>query len=187
VPLDIPNGGFHKQRRAKKASLTAQVSAVPAYRQQLFDSFMRSWLPLDELGPSEDLFISQIAQVPNQTPALMAATLAISLSRIGKVNNDEYLGKEALRHYTEGLRELQKALYDPVEMESDETLAACLLLSMFELFECPGDSKAAYQIHNRGCARLIKARGPKAHKKGLGHALFLAVRPQCVRSSTTSS
>jgi hypothetical protein len=159
-----------------------KVSPVPAYRQQLFDSFMRSWLPLDELGPTEDLFISQIAQLPNQTPALMTATLAISLCRIGRVNNDEYVGKEALRHYTEGLKELQKALYDPAQMHSDETLAACLLLSMFELFECPGDSKAAYAIHNKGCARLIKARGPKAHKKGLGHALFLAVRPQCVRS-----
>lgn len=171
-----------KPRRPKKASLVTNVSPVPAYRQQLFDSFMRSWLPLDELDPREDNAMRQLAQLPNQTPALTTATLAVSLSRIGTVNGDECLAKESLKHYTEGLKELQKALYDPVQMHSDETLAACLLLGIFELLNCPGDSKEAYAIHTKGCARLLEARGPKAHRKGLGHSLFLAIRPQCVRS-----
>ena len=143
---------------------------------------MRSYVPIDELGPSERRnWLATLAELPNQPPALAAAILAISLSQLGKSSHDPLLGKESLEHYTSGLKELQRALYDPKQMHTDETLAACLLLSMYELLECPAGNKHAYSIHNRGCARLIQLRGPEAHKTGLAHSLFLAIRPQCVR------
>lgn len=181
IPNSVPKA---KQKRApRNISPLTGVSAVPAYCQMLFDTFMRAWIPFDELGPSEQHnFLQILADLPSQPPVLTTAIQAVSLSKIGKVNHDEYLGKQSLRHYTVGLRELQKALNDPKQMHSDATLAACLLLALYELVECPTENKHAYTIHTEGCARLIQLRGPKAHRKGLAHSLFLAIRPQCVSS-----
>ena len=180
VPHGVPIG---KQKKGQRnITRPSGVSPVPAYRQMLFDCFMRSYVPLDELGPVKGQnWMGSVSQLPDQPPALTTAMLAISLSQIGKLNHDEYLGKESLKHYTIGLKELQKALYDPSQMNTDETLAACLLLSMYELLECPAGDKSAYATHNKGCARLMQVRGPKAFRKGLAHSLFLAIRPQCVR------
>jgi hypothetical protein len=110
--------------------------------------------------------------------------LAISLSKVGKVNGDPNLGKESLRHYVRGLRELQAALDNPSQVYTDETLAACLLLGMYELIECPDGNVKAYASHNDGCARLIQLRGPQAFQSGISHSLFIAIRSQCVSHST---
>ncbi len=148
----------------------------------LFDCFLRSYVPRDELGPSEDDdWFGALAMLPNQPPCLTAAMLAMSLSQVGKANSDEHISKESLRHYTMGLRELQKALYDPRQMHTDETLAACFILSFYELLECPDGDKRAYAQHNKACAKLIQLRGPKGYKKGLAHSLFVAIRPQIVK------
>ncbi len=180
VPDGIPLGKLKKGRQ--KLPQPSSVSPVPAYRQMLFDCFMRSYVPVDELGPEKTLnWLGLLTELPNQPPALTTAMLALSLSQIGKINQDEHLSKESLKHYTLGLNELHKALYDPAQVQSDETLAACFLISMYELLECPAGDKYAYATHNKGCARLIQLRGPKAWRKGFAHSLFLAIRPQCVR------
>ena len=178
MPDGIPLG---KQKKALRNSRLASVSSVPAYRQMLFDCFMRSYVPIDELGPGDGVnWLGSLSERPDQPPAVTTAMLALSLSQIGKINHDEHLSKESLKHYTIGLRELHKALYDPKQVHTDETLAACFLVSMYELLECPAGDKYAYATHNKGCARLIQLRGPKAWRKGFAHSLFLAIRPQCV-------
>ena len=179
VPDGTPLG---KQKKALREPRPASVSSVPAYRQMLFDCFMRSYVPIDELGPGDGVnWLGSLSQRPDQPPAVTTAMLALSLSQIGKINHDDHLSKESLKHYTIGLRELHKALYDPKQVQTDETLAACFLVSMYELLECPAGDKYAYATHNKGCARLIQLRGPTAWRKGFAHSLFLAVRPQCVR------
>lgn len=110
------------------------------------------------------------------TTALEVALLAVSTAATGRMNQDPGLIRESLRFYVSGLRELQKALWDPLLMYRDETLAACLNLSMYELFECPTGSTRGYVVHQGGCAKLVQLRGPRAHRTGLGHSLFLAVR-----------
>ena len=184
MPDGVPLG---KQKKAlRNLSRPSSVSPVPAYRQMLFDCFMRSYVPVDELGPGDGAnWLGSLAERPDLPPALTTAMLALSLSQIGKLNQDEHLSKESLKHYTLGLRQLHKALYDPKQVQTDETLAACFLVSIYELLECPAGDKYAYATHNRGCARLIQLRGPKAWRKGFAHSLFLAIRPQCVRRASS--
>lgn len=78
--------------------------------------------------------------------------------------------------YAEGLREVRTALRVPGAIRDDETLGACLSLAAFEVFECPSQCRAAYQWHRRASVNLVRMRGAKMHRAGLGHELFLAVR-----------
>jgi hypothetical protein len=66
--------------------------------------------------------------------------LGISAAALGRLYNDTALINESLSLYTQGLRELQKALWNPALMYDDETFATCLSLSLYELMECPGEA-----------------------------------------------
>jgi hypothetical protein len=85
-----------------------------------------------------------------------------------------------MKLYGQGLRELQHALWSPKLMYKDETLAACMALAMYEVVECPAQSRGGWVTHSNGCARLIQLRGAEAHTSNLGHHLFLSSRIQCV-------
>lgn len=61
-------------------------------------------------------------------------------------------------------------------MYQDETLAACMLLIMYEVFECPDGNFKGWEGHVRGCARLFELRGSKSYGEGLGMRLFLSFR-----------
>lgn len=77
---------------------------------------------------------------------------------------------------------MQKALWGGSLIREDETLAACLVLSLYELLECPDNGADAYQNHCQGYLSLVKARGMDAHTDGIGHDLFVGVRLQGVRN-----
>lgn len=102
--------------------------------------------------------------------------MALCTAKLGRSSEDTWLVKESLKLYTQGLRQLQNALWDPDLMYKDGTLAACMALAMYEIMECPSESKAAYASHQQGCAKLIQLRGAEAHSSGLGHQIFLTFR-----------
>lgn len=106
--------------------------------------------------------------------------MALCMARLGRENNHLDFIRESLRLYTRGLYEMQKALWDPQLMYSDETLGACMALAMYELVECPAANRRAYASHQDGCAKLVELRGAEAHGSGLGHQIFLAFRRQSV-------
>jgi hypothetical protein len=121
-----------------------------------------------------------VAELPEMTPALEAAVLAMSTAKIGRLNNDPVLVKASLKSYVEGLWELQKALWDPKLMYRDETLAACMALWMYEVMECPSETLCGWISHFGGCERLVQLRGPEAHSSALGHQVFRAFRTTAV-------
>ena len=109
--------------------------------------------------------------------------MAVCTAKIGRRSDDQSLIHASLKLYTQGLQELQKALWDPQQMYADETLAACMALVMYEVFECPSSGRQAYLSHQQGCSRLVKLRGPKAHDSGLGHQVFISFRLHTVSRS----
>ncbi|KAK9774034.1 putative C6 zinc finger domain-containing protein [Seiridium cardinale] len=82
--------------------------------------------------------------------------------------------------YVLGLEELQKALNNQRTRLSDETLAACLTLSFYELAESTTGMQSAHLAHRRGAMLLLELRGPMASTTPLGHSLFLALRAQAI-------
>jgi hypothetical protein len=108
------------------------------------------------------------------------AALALAIARIGREYYDNQYVNESLQLYVQGLRHMQLALWDPKRMHSDEVLGACMLLTVYEVVECPSQAGSGYLSHQNGCARLIQLRGPKAHVNGLGHSLFIHFRYMAV-------
>ncbi|KAL2428893.1 hypothetical protein ABEF94_009541 [Exophiala dermatitidis] len=114
------------------------------------------------------------------SPALEMAAVALCVAKMGEVHNDSVLRHESLELYHRGLLQLQKALWDPEQMYDEQTLAACVALASYELSQCPNNSRHGYIIHTAGCEKLIRLRGPEAHKDGLAHQIFVQYRVQGV-------
>lgn len=86
------------------------------------------------------------------------------------------LVKTSHTYYTQALRQLQRALHDPLLMRDDETLASCMALSLYEALECPTAGSEGYFKYCHGLLALVQARGVHAHASGAGHQLSLGLR-----------
>lgn len=130
----------------------------------------RSWLPLLEELPTK---------ANNDT--LELSSIALATSVIGRDLQDSYMIESSLSFYTQGLRQLRKALRHPVLMGKDSTLAACMALNLYETIECPSKGSSGYFSHCHGLLAMIQARGVEKHASGAGHRLFLGIRVPGVR------
>jgi Fungal specific transcription factor domain len=161
-------------------ALPNRVLPAPEYKQQLLNLFISCHIPFHMLNGSRTargkIWLLLLPEMPTLTVALETSILAVCTARIGRLNADQVLLQEGLRLYTRGLCELQKALWNPKLMYREETLAACMALTMYELQECPAKSGGGYVTHNAGAMKLIQLRGAGAHTEGLAHLIFLAFR-----------
>ena len=125
---------------------------------------------------------------PSSESTASSRTMIATATESGGANA-EVLRARSLQLYTAALSRLQNALYSPSQMYADTTLAACLVLALFEILECPGGDRVGYLAHQGGAARLIRGRGAAAHRRraaedgdggqgGFAHALFSAFRTQ---------
>ncbi|KAH8705237.1 hypothetical protein BGW36DRAFT_285686 [Talaromyces proteolyticus] len=180
------NGYCPVEEQPKHAILNPILDGIcaSANRQQLLNAFISICIPRDtEVAGSSSPrnggpWLLLLRELSIRTVALEASISAISASVLGRLQNNYSLIKESLKLYTIGLRELQKALWNPRLMYNDEILAACLCLSLYEVLECPGEGNQAYYNHCKGCMRLVAARGVERHVSGIGHELFLGLRSQ---------
>ncbi|KAI1277829.1 hypothetical protein F5Y07DRAFT_388174 [Xylaria sp. FL0933] len=86
------------------------------------------------------------------------------------------VGDRALAEYTMALAKTNAALQDRESQQSDASLAAVLLLGMFESISAKQISSFNWGSHVDGAVQLVKARGRKQTKTKVGWQLFIAVR-----------
>lgn len=142
---DQPLDAFRDQRRinlfryatgARDSSALSQVDNTQIYEQQIIARFLDVYSPPTLPGrPPSWFHLVPPIQGPGIT--LRYAIKAAAASRIAFVNNDENMRLRAFDAYGKALRELQKALWDPVAMYHDETLAAARALVFFEVRPTP--------------------------------------------------
>ena len=174
---------------ASQAVIIQTVSPHLVYRQQLLSSFLiRDRLAADSTIRPYDAdegrpaaWLRHLPELATLTEALELSILAVCTAKFGRSDNDPMLVDNSQRFYVQGLSELQKALWDSTLMRKDETLAACMVLSLYEAIECPAKTRYGWMSHVKGCAKLIRLRGPEAHASALGHELFLSFRFREVR------
>lgn len=118
----------------------------------------------------------------SSTP-LKASPLACCAAWIARRDHSSSMVDFSRHLYAEGLSEVRTALRVPGATLDDEALGACLSLAAFEVFECPAQCRSAYQWHRHASVNLVRMRGAKMHRTGLGHELFLAVRLHGVRTA----
>lgn len=167
-------------------SPTPIITPRYALRDQLLASFLGIYLPvgiLDRRARPPDRakqFFLQLSDVPDISPALEAATLAVCMAKLGRHNGQKDLCYGSLQHYTKSLHCLQRAIQCPKSRWQDQTLGACLMLSMYEFTESPGECVRGCMVHLDGALRLLRLRGPAAHATGLAHSTFCALRSYAV-------
>ncbi|KAJ5513387.1 hypothetical protein N7463_002939, partial [Penicillium fimorum] len=143
--------------------------------QNLIQAFLLNCFPC-YWPPTSNSWIPLLGELSTKSEALEMSSAAVAASAIGHMFHDHALVKQSLNYYTQGLRQLQKALWDPSLMREDGTLAACMALGLYEALECPNLGSEGYFNHCRGLIALIQSRGHEVHSSGAGHRLFLGVR-----------
>ncbi|PWY90375.1 C6 zinc finger domain-containing protein [Aspergillus sclerotioniger CBS 115572] len=139
-------------------------------------SFLSNCLPASQSSSLPRSWMPLLAELPTRGKALQIAGAAVAASAIGHRFRDPALIRESLNLYTQGLRQLQSALWNRHLVHDDGTLAACMALSLYEAMECPSAGSEGYFGHCQGLLALVQARGIQAHCTGAGHQLFLGVR-----------
>lgn len=114
--------------------------------------------------------------------AFDACSLASLNNRVGCGNEFE---KKALGCYTKALAATFGALRDPELVKLDDTLAAILLLGLFESITSR-KGMFAWSSHIEGAIELVKARGSEQLKTKTGLDLFVAVRVQMIIHSLST-
>lgn len=99
------------------------------------------------------------------------------------VGNRNHFEKEAFGKYTKALSTTFAALQDPEVANEDATLAAVLLLGLFENITAKTMGMLAWGSHIEGAIQLAKTRGRKQLRTRVGLNMFIAVRTQMVSLS----
>ena len=117
-----------------------------------------------------------VNELSGEDDSLANAFSALSVSRVGKENQDARLVRESTKIYGKALKDMQLALYDPDRMHSDHVLVASMLLGLYETFESSALDSRSWLSHAQGAARLIQLRGPDRHRHRQAHHVFLGSR-----------
>ncbi|RYP92556.1 hypothetical protein DL770_001314 [Monosporascus sp. CRB-9-2] len=109
--------------------------------------------------------------------AFNACSLALFYNRRGPSTN---LSERALNEYAKALSKTNAALRDAEAQKADSTLAAVLLLGTFENITGKQIAIEAWGSHVEGAIQLVKIRGRRQLRTGIGLLLFIAVRTQMI-------
>ncbi|KAK5170216.1 uncharacterized protein LTR77_004802 [Saxophila tyrrhenica] len=167
-----------------------------AWETQWAGQFWTHFLPQED--PST-VFVGNVRIVPwmgavmdmaaKDATARMALN-AVAFTIIGRAKSDQSLVRESTRLYSVAIRETSRALQDVNKARSDEILACCKILALYENFrvkDTPEVSTQGFDWHSHidGTQSLIEMRGPARHSTDHGHVLFKDIRIMTATSSIT--
>jgi hypothetical protein len=173
-----------KTRARPSPPIPVQVGQRDAFREQFFSLFFEytSASPQNAGSPAiGSNWLLDVLRLPTLSPALENATLAVCTARLGKRDDRSVLVQQSLRLYTQGLRAFAREVGDVSRQKNEQTLAASMVMMMYEVSECPGGSPDGYQAHYDGTMKLLELRGPEAHQSGLAHSVLQSFRVHNVK------
>lgn len=121
--------------------------------------------------------------------AMSASILAASFASLSLKISDPKLMKQARVQYASALCQTNQALSSPKLAVEDSTLAAVLLLGLFEAIVFSGQqSMDSWNQHTLGSVELLRMRGSQQFETALGRKLFVHsannIRTSCAHSKT---
>lgn len=120
---------------SKWQSLPQQINTSHAMRNQFHGLFMETYLPSVpnlSLGLPQT-WLAEAIRFNNPGMALEYSLRALCMTRIGRISGDQALVVKGSSAYGRALKELYDALASPKLAGADDTLAACLVLSIYEV------------------------------------------------------
>ncbi|RLL96744.1 hypothetical protein CFD26_103661 [Aspergillus turcosus] len=115
-----------------------------------------------------------MATTATVSQALLWAFRSIATLFVGKGNKDRDKITCSRHMYSRALGYLAGLIVHPKFSKDDETLAAAILLTIYEMAD--GTGEASWLSHSRGVATLIRLRGPDAHRRRFGVTLLKSCR-----------
>ncbi|KAF7592309.1 hypothetical protein BBP40_000365 [Aspergillus hancockii] len=109
--------------------------------------------------------------IPN---ALVWSTRCLSMFYIGWLHKDHDKIASSRSMYSRGLKCLSRAIQNPATVRSDATLAAAIMLSIYEMVD--GIGSQSWITHSSGISTLLRIRGPSAHGRGFGRTMLISCR-----------
>jgi endoglycosylceramidase len=106
--------------------------------------------------------------------ALIWSVRCLSMFYIGWIHKDRDKVASSRSMYGRGLQTLSHALQSPTAVKSDATLAAAIMLSIYEMLD--GTGPQSWLTHSSGISTLLRLRGPNVHKYGFGRTQLISCR-----------
>ncbi|QMW30331.1 hypothetical protein G4B84_005666 [Aspergillus flavus NRRL3357] len=165
-------------RRAFKAAVVAQsLQSLPASLPSSTSAesvgfFFRYYVLDDVHNIPIYLSASQMEVLAATNPLVMQSLVAVGLAGLSNIKKSTELMTKATGEYTQALHLINCTLKDGTQCKSDATLAATMLLGMFE----------SWAQHVRGAAALIEMRGAEQIKWIVGMRMFTHLRVQIIAS-----
>ncbi|KAH8698432.1 hypothetical protein BGW36DRAFT_145775 [Talaromyces proteolyticus] len=165
-------------RQVPLQSLTPSIHSVSANRIQVLSYFLDSYLPGRPAHPREDqTALTWIRSWPlslGKWNFLDMSLSALSLAYIGDMHQNQTLLHQGERCYDEALMRMRARLS---QNSIDEgVLAACMSMSIYELFHTTGNSPQGWMFHVKGACHLLRLRGPPSENSPLDMNLYRRIR-----------
>ncbi|KAL4755891.1 Zn(II)2Cys6 transcription factor [Aspergillus foveolatus] len=155
--------------------------AIDLQTQELFDGWLKYHFPIYAASFNCRVDVDWMGFIRDQwsafPQALVWAVRALTCLHRGATQGDKQAIMCARHMYGRGIRHLVSLLQTRAAL-SDKTLAAAILLGGYEILD--GSSEWSWITHSRGISYLFCARGPAAHRRGMGRTLMLCWRPYIV-------
>jgi hypothetical protein len=165
----------------EKLAPNLAFEAISIQTRESFDGWLNYYFPSVSACVHSRVKVSWMAFLRSRwspfPPALIWAIRALTALLMGASQGNKQAIFCARHMYTRGIRHLA-SLIQTDEALTDETLAAAILLGGYEVLD--GSSDRAWIVHARGINQMMRARGPSAHKHGMGRTLLMCWRPYIV-------
>lgn len=166
---------------AKPRQVASSLTGPP--EEQATCHFISNWVLVPRQGSTRGYmdYLMPMLGMDKPDGHFKAAFEACAFAHLGnRVGTGQDFKNMALASYTKALASTHKALIDPELSKQDTTLAAILLLGLYENISAKKLGMLAWGSHIEGAIQLVKARGRNQLKTKTGLALFIAVRTQMV-------
>ncbi|CZR56257.1 uncharacterized protein PAC_06145 [Phialocephala subalpina] len=112
---------------------------------------------------------------------LVTAVMAVGLALMGNRVNSRFLLPKAMKFYSRALKEINDALAVEDQAVEDDTLAAVIVLGLFEILTGTSGQPSGWISHANGAAILVKMRDQRnTQLTDLGRILHVMARSQLV-------
>ncbi|BCS30564.1 uncharacterized protein APUU_80867S [Aspergillus puulaauensis] len=167
--------------------------ALNVQTKEAFQQFLVHYFPImnASVAPRVDVNWMDFVRSPQPLPpavmwgvrALVTYQMgAVQAGGTGKQHEKENARLTARHMYIRGIRHLASVLGTSSAL-ADSTLAAAIVLCMFEVVD--GACDGSWLLHSQGIRSIMAARGPAAHKTGMGRNLLLSYRPFLIGEAFT--
>ncbi|KAH8898298.1 hypothetical protein GQ53DRAFT_817578 [Thozetella sp. PMI_491] len=133
-------------------------------------------IPTDQTQRGSYTFVHKIITEETMDDCFAPAFQAASLATLSTQPSYRKVRALAQSYYIKAVGALRSAVADRKRASKSQTLAATLLLSLYEILACPTKKLDVYEAHARGAMELVRIRGPSQLETPEGLEMVIMAR-----------